>query len=381
MNGPHIYVIAGEASGDFLGAQLMRALKEKDQNLRFSGIGGAQMEAEGLRSLFPMEAIALMGFAEILPHIFRLKKLIKQTINDIFTKRPDIIITIDSPGFNFRVIRALQDFPAKKIHYVAPTVWAYKPERAKKTAALFDHLLVLLPFEPPYFEAEGLRTSFIGHPAVRERKERQGGEHFRAAHHIPEEALLLGMMPGSRKGELARHLPVFREVAARLIPHFPNLHLLIPTPSHLIPILEAETRHWPLPVVLTSKAEEKMDAFSACDLALVKSGTVALEVAVAGVPMITTYRAHPISYYIIKRLAKVRYVNLINLILDKPLIPEYIQQDCTAEKLTAALEALLSDPAARAAQVAATRPALLALGLEQPQTPSSLAAEVVLNLR
>lgn len=366
---PHICLIAGEVSGDMLGADLVASLKARFPGARFSGVGGEHMSKQGLKSYFPMEDIALMGFAEIIPHLFTIKKRMKQTIQAIREQQPDILITIDSPGFTFRIVKALTDIDCPKIHYVAPTVWAYKPERAAKTAALFDHLLTLLPFEPLYFEKEGLKTDFIGHPTI--------WRHRALTLSTGQNDLTLALLPGSRRGELKKHLPVFKETVAKLVQNIPNLKCVMPLPDHLAADVEALVKSWALPIEIVAGEAKKMEALSSASAALAKSGTVSLELACAHLPTVTMYRANPISAYLIRRMIKSNYVNLVNIVADKLVIPEYLQEDCNAENLAQAVLPLLMSEEKRNEQIQEFDVVLEQLGRSAAQSPSDKAAEII----
>ena len=375
-----IYIIAGEASGDFLGGGLMQSLRDKyGEDVQFAGIGGEHMQAHGLRSLFPMIELSLMGFVEILPHIFRLKRRIRETVADIQAKAPALIITIDSPGFCFRVVKSLRQkgstLPA--IHYVAPSVWAYKPERAAKTAALYQHLLTLLPFEPPYFEKEGLAATHVGHPVAWEWRTRGDSAAFRAQHGIAPEATVLGMMPGSRAGEVKRHLPIFAKAMAQLKDIFHVPVVVMPVRAAMEPMVRSLTQHWPVRVVVVQGDAEKKNAFAAMDVAIAKSGTVGLEVALAGIPSICAYRANPISMWLIRRMALMNQAHLVNIISGFEAIPELIQERCTPELLSYELQKLLENPSAIQAQKDAAASVMQALGGMDIVSPSQKAAEVV----
>lgn len=340
------------------------------------------MQAEGLKPLFPMQELSLMGFAEVLPHAFRLKRRIRETVTDIIATSPDLILTIDSPGFCFRVIRKLkeqgQTIPA--IHYVAPTVWAYKPERAAKTAALYQHLMTLLPFEPPLFEKEGLATSFVGHPVAWAWKQRGNGAAFRLRHHIKPEATVLGMMPGSRKGEIKRHLPVFAETVNRLHRHLESLVVVMPVRRNLHAIIAKNVSKWPVPVILVEGDVEKKDAFAAMNAAIAKSGTVGLEVALAGIPSIIAYRANPISLWLIRRMVTIPYAHLVNILCGhREIIPERIQERCTPSALYDAILPLLTDTQAQQRQKEAAQNVMQMLGGNETISPSDKAAKVVLD--
>ena len=370
-----IFIIAGEASGDLLGAGVMSALLplplgegwgEGSQSkletsssgqvpspqpsprgrgsISFIGIGGARMQAQGLQSIFPMQELSVMGFAEVLPHAWRILKRLRQTVAAVEAANPDILLTIDSPGFCFRLVKKLRQRGRVRplfIHYVAPSVWAYKPERAAKTAKLFDKLLVLFPFEPAYFIKEGLETIFVGHPIANISMQGEG-ENFRKKHNIPPEQKILAMFPGSRMGELKYLLPIYKETAQLLADN--NLQIVMPILPQLVAFVTEKTKNWASKIIIISDDQEKKDALAASSCALVKSGTISLEVAKAGVPMVTCYKAHPISVWLVRKLIKIQHVNLINIILGKTIIPEFLQENCTAEKLSAALNQLINSP-------------------------------------
>lgn len=383
---PLIYIIAGEPSGDLLGARLMAALKRHTSGqVRFCGIGGERMMAEGLHSLFPYHELSLMGFVEILPHIRRLTRRISQTVTHISEQKPDCVITIDSPGFCFRVVEKLRSHHTsplpKLIHYVAPTVWAYKPKRAEKVKKLYDFLLLLLPFEPPYFEAVQLPNRFIGHPIVREWHEKPGdGRAFREQHGILPNAPILTLLPGSRRSELKRHLPIFLETAERLCQRHPQLTTVLVTTNYLADEIKEALSHYPGHIVLVSDPAQKRDIFAASTVALAKSGTVTLELSLANVPIVVTYKISPVSAWMMKRMIQVPYVNLLNLISEKEIIPELLQERCNVNELTAALEELLASSAKRDDQRLAAQTALSQLdNVSDDETPSDKAALSILE--
>jgi len=380
----HVYLIAGEESGDFIGGELIASLRSKlNDRLTVSGIGGDQMTCAGLRSLFPMKELSLMGFVEILPHIFRLKRRIRQTVDNIEQQKPQVVITIDSPGFNFRVVRRLREnciLSCPMVHYVAPTVWAYKPERAKKTAALYDALLTILPFEPPYFTAHGLTTYFVGHPSAWFWKQTGDGSGFRARHQMGADTRVIGMMPGSRSGELNRHLPIFREVANKLAKQYPTAQIVMPVRPSCEAMVREAVAHWSLPVRLVVGNTEKKDAFAACDVALAKSGTVALEATLAGIPTVMAYRAHPVTAWLVRRMIQIPHAHLINIMAKREVIPEFIQERCTADATYPALAQLLEDATARTAQRDAVSPFAAQLGQMATVSPSDQAAQRIMDI-
>lgn len=386
---PHIYLVAGEDSGDRLGASLMMALQETaHQQIHFSGVGGARMVTHGLHSLFPMTELSLMGLAEVLPHVPKILKRLRETADDIMAKKPDVVITIDSPGFTFRLAKMLRkrNCAAKLVHYVAPSVWAWRPGRAKTTAQLFDHLLCLLPFEPPYFEREGLRSTWVGHPAIYDHRSlmqlRKSGEgdRFRRQHEIGLDAPLLCVLPGSRRGELQRHLPIFVQTLRQLAKQHPRLISAWTVDPRFVDTVEQAVSGLDIRCIIISHEEEKHAAIAAANAALVKSGTVTLEVALIGTPMSVAYRVHPLSALVARPLIRTAYYTLLNIALGRPFIPEYIQEDCEPVKLSNALHILLSDDAAARQQIEDGKKALGILGLEADTSPSKRAAGAVLGL-
>lgn len=359
----------------------MQAVRAASSDIEIHGVGGERMQAEGLTSVFPMQDIALMGFAEILPHIPKVLKRIKQTIAAIEAFQPDAVITIDSPGFNFRLIKTLRqraNIQTKCIHYVAPTVWAYKPERAKKTAALFDHLLVLLPFEPPYFEAEGLATTFVGHPVM---DDVEVAFARRTSWHIEEKKpLKLALLPGSRKGELKRMLPVYRKALERLKKRHGEMELIISTTQAMEETIRSAIASWNVTYRLVSDPLLKQRSYYGCDAGIVKSGTVALEVAKTGLPMIVTYKVNPLSAWLLRRMIKTPFANLVNIIAKEEIIPELLQEKCTPKKLERALGELIEDEAVRRTQAEKAHAVLKQMQNPQGIPASRKAAEIVLSL-
>lgn len=376
---PLIYMIAGEQSGDLLGARLMAALKTRENAIRFAGIGGPLMQAEGMKPRIPMQELALMGFAEIVPHLPRLLNHISATVNDIEARQPDIIVTIDSPGFNFWVAQKLRarGYKGTLIHYVAASVWAYKPERAKKMARLYDHLLTLLPFEPPYFEKEGLRTTFVGHPVAWEWRSKGDGHAFLTRHGIAPDQTVLLLLPGSRKGEITRHLPIMKETLTQLAARHLHLNVVIPVPSRFVESVRKATQKWAVRTIVINSEQEKSDAFAAATVALAKSGTVTLELALAGVPMVVMYRVNPITAWLMRHMLKISTFSLVNILAGKNVIPECIQENCTPEILTREMTTLLTDPAARKRQQQAIDIVSHALGMNDSTSPSEKAAKIL----
>jgi lipid-A-disaccharide synthase len=378
MDGDLIYIVAGEQSGDVLGARLIAALRAARPELRFAGIGGPLMAAQGVESLFPLNELAIMGLLEVLPRIWHLRRLLHAAAADVAARRPAVLVTIDSPGFTLRLLKLVGD-TVKRAHYVAPQVWAWRERRVRHFPGLWDRLLCLLPFEPEYFARHGLPAVFVGHPVLESGAGDGDGARFRAAHGLAPDAPVLVLMPGSRRSEVARLLPVLAETLALLTPALPGLIAVLPVASAVAGTVRAATAAWPVPPIIVSAIEAKHDAFAAASAAVTKSGTSTLELALAGVPMVVTYRVNPLTAMIARRLVKIRFAAMVNLLADRELVPELIQQDSTAAKLAAAVRPLLADKQAGAAQRAAVAPVLASLAAPSG-TPSQAAAAQVLEL-
>ena len=376
----HVTLIAGETSGDILGARLIAALRARCPGLEVSGVGGPAMAGQGLRSRFPMEDLALMGLVEILPNLRRLRAHLRETAAAIAAQRPDLVVTIDSPGFGLRLLRRIAPLGLRRAHYVAPQAWAWNQRRVRHYPGLWDQLLCLLPFEPAFFARHHLPATFVGHPVLESGAERGNAARFRARHGLAEDARPLILMPGSRRTETARLLPILGATLARIAPVVPRLIPVIPLAGPVADAVRAATASWPIRPLLVTETEEKYDAFAAAAAALSKSGTSTLELALAGVPMLVAYRVHPLTAAIARRLVTVAYASILNLLSPTPVLPEFIQADCTPDRLAPALLSLLTDPAQAAAQRDAVRAALAQLRAPGGLAPSEAAAEALLRL-
>jgi lipid-A-disaccharide synthase len=373
------FIIAGEASGDKLGAELMAGILSLDPTTEFQGVGGPLMQAQGLGSLFDMSELSVMGIAEVLPKLKRLFALRDLAVAAINGMGPHALITIDSPDFCRRVSELCKRaYPAlKTIHYVAPSVWAWRPKRAVKMAKSVDHVLALLPFEPPYMQRAGMSCDFVGHPVAAEPKTTpQQCQDFRLRHGVEPDAKLICVLPGSRRGEVSRLLPIFGEVVDQLGREMPNIRVILPTLPHLEASVRGQVSSWKVaPIVIsqdTSAIEfsvEKRAAFAASDVALAASGTVSLELAAAGTPMVIAYDMNFISRLIIAKMLKVDTVTLVNLVTGTKSVPEFLGNDCVAEKITPTLQELLVDKDKRHAQTEAFDATMKALGQNDPDLP------------
>lgn len=378
-----LYLVAGEPSGDRLGSALIGALRAAAPGSRFVGVGGRQMVAAGLDRRFTMAGLGVMGLAEVAPRIPALLARIRATAADVVATAPDALITIDSPGFTLRVARRVRARApsVRTIHYVAPSVWAWRPGRARAMARYVDHVLALLPFEPPYIARAGMTCDFVGHPAV-EAPAPSGAEvaALRARAGVTEGATLLLLAPGSRAMEVRRLMPVFAGTLARLAPRLPGLRTVMPLAEGVEgEVTAAAGRLSPIPTLLAPEDEAtRRAALAAADAALVKSGSIALELAAAGTPMVTAYRASPLTAALMRPLVRVDTASLVNLVAGERVVPEFIQERCTPDAIAPALLTVLHDQAAREAQRAAFARVLAALGKNGPP-PSLRAARSVLR--
>jgi lipid-A-disaccharide synthase len=354
MSGPlRLFLIAGEPSGDRLGAALMAGVRTLVPGASFEGVGGPLMQAEGMQSLFPMEELSVMGIAEVLPKYFPLKRRIREAAAAVLASGADALVTIDSPDFCLRVAAivtaARPDF--RTIHYVAPSVWAWRPGRAAKMARVVDHVLALLPFEPPLMTAAGMTCDFVGHPVVSEPLATLAEV---AALKVKGGWPILLALPGSRRGEVTRLAPVFGQVVGQLQARHPGLRVLLPTVQGVAGLVRELTADWPVRPEIIEDAGQKRAAFAAADVALAASGTVSLELAANSCPMVIAYDMHPLTLWLMKRAALVDTVTLVNLVSETRVVPEFIGPDCRAEKIAPALDGLLQDSCAQREAMALT---------------------------
>ncbi len=338
----HVYVIAGEPSGDVIGARLIEALRA-DGDIEVSGIGGPEMEAAGLQSLFPYDELAIMGLTEVLPSVPRILRRMRKTARDIERKQPDVIVTIDSPGFVFGVIRRLKSRNCPRVHYVAPTIWAWRAGRVKKFRKHFDHLLALFPFEPPLFEAAGLDCTFVGHPIAEGAVASGNGPAFRQRHGIGTDEQVLCLLPGSRRGEVSRLGPVISEVLGLLARSNPGARIVVPAAPNVRDAVGTLAVTWGDKVLVVDGASERYDAFAASDLALAASGTVTLELAYAGVPTVVIYQVGKLTGEIARRMIRIEHVSIVNIVAGRLIFPEFLQSRCRPALITGAVSALLGD--------------------------------------
>jgi lipid-A-disaccharide synthase len=382
------FLIAGEPSGDVIGEKLIRALKLKHPDAEFAGVGGPLMESAGMEVILPMRELTVMGIWEVMMRIPHLWKLMIGILEDIDRRQPDFVITVDFPDFNFILGQKLKkrgDFKGRLVHYVAPTVWAWRPGRAKKIAQYLDGLICLLPFEPPYFEKHGLKSIFIGHPVTQENPLAGKGKRFREERKIPDNARIVGLFFGSREEEFENLGKVITEAAIYLHERFPNLYVVMPTLQQFEYNLHAMTRELDCPkyIVLDNK-QKKWDAFAAMEGAIAVSGTVGLELAYADVPHVTVYKTSSLNWLLVRLLVKVKYAHLANIIVNELVVPEFLQNKCKPEAVADKIAEILNGGPEKNGEAARQRAGFAKmrdlLGLDVVDAPSDRAASFILAL-
>ncbi|ASC06527.1 lipid-A-disaccharide synthase [Acetobacter pasteurianus] len=377
---PLVWILAGEASGDVLGARLMHALRARVPDMRFAGVGGVRMQEEGLVSLFPMRDLAVMGLVEVLPRVRQLSARLDEAAQDIAAQKPDLVITIDSPGFALRLLKKISGLGIARVHYVAPQVWAWRQKRVKEFPGLWEELLCLLPFEEKFFGKHGLKTRFVGHPVLQSGAKDGDAARFRNWYGLPDSAKILVLMPGSRRSEAPRLLPVFGQMLRLLKTSMPDVVPVVPVSPVVANVVERATQDWPIKPVIVTDIHDKHDAFAAAGAALTKSGTSTLELALAGVPMAVTYRVNPITAFFARRLIKVPFVAMVNLLAGRAVVPELLQEQCRADVLAREVQILFENTDVAQAQKQAFATVLHGLEGPQGQLPADAAAEAVLEV-
>jgi len=381
MKNLNIMLVCGEPSGDALGAQLMAGLKAlAGDRIHFSGVGGLAMAREGLASLYSLDATAVMGLREVVPAIPKILKRVREAVDFAIETKPDVVVVIDSPDFTHRVAQGIKarDSSIRTVDYVAPQVWASRAYRARKMAHYFDLVLALFPFEVPFFEKYGLKAAFVGHPVIERAAHVGGGDALRTRLGICAEAPLLALCPGSRTNEIRFILPLFHETVTLLAAGIPGLVTVLPTVPHVAAKVRAATASWPTPLHVVEGEADKYAAFDAADVALAASGTVTAEIALSHTPMVVGYRVGGLTFFLSKFLMTVTHITLINILLGREAVPEFLQAKATPENLAGAVERLFRDAGARAAQVDAMKDFGRLLG-EGDETPSLRAARVLLE--
>jgi lipid-A-disaccharide synthase len=377
--GRKIFLIATEESGDRLGANLMKVLRQRlGDAVRFEGVGGRSMAREGLVSRFPIEELSIIGLAAVVKHLPKILRLIRETAAAVTEAKPDILVIIDSPDFTHRVAKRVRaaDPQIPIVDYVSPSVWAWRPGRARAMLSYVDHVLALLPFEPAaYQRLRGPPCSYVGHPLTEQLAALRPGADEQKRRDLAPPVLLV--LPGSRGSEIRHHMAVFGQALGRLRDDGVAFELVLPTMPHLQEAIAEALAGWPVQPRIVVGEQEKRAAFRIAHAALAKSGTVTLELALSGVPMVTAYRTGSAEAWILRKAIKVNSVILANLVIGENVVPEFLQEDCTPEKLSQALREVLGDSALRRKQLEAFAriDRIMSTG---NQPPSARAADIVL---
>jgi len=374
-----VFLAAAEASGDKLGASLMAALRRRVPDIRFSGVGGHAMEEQGLASQYPMTELAVFGFADVIRNFSRIKRRINETADAIIARKPDAVVLIDSFGFSFqvakRVRRSAPGIPI--IKYVAPQVWVWRQKRAKAMRPYFDHTLALFPFEPEVFQnLGGPPCTYVGHPLLEELAQLRPDAADAARR--DEKPPLVVVMPGSRRSELRSLMGTFGDAISLLTARYGRFELVLPTLPSLEGIVREAANAWPVSPNIVVSEKEKYAAMRKARMAIASSGTATLELALARVPHVGAYRIRWWEAAIARWMVKVKMALLPNILLNERVVPELLQQDCTAEKIAEAAGPLLDSGPARSRQLEffARLDAILAT----PGSPSDRAASIILEL-
>ena len=376
-----IYLVAGEPSGDLLGSRLMRAMKAKlADKVEFYGVGGDTMEEEGLLSLFDITDLSVMGIIEVIPSIPKVLRHIKEVVSDIKEKQPDVLITIDSWSFSSRVHKAVrkQNIKLPQLHYVAPQVWAWKKKRAKTMHKYIDCLMTLLAQEPKYFTPYNLQAYFVGHPVIESDVAKVDGAGFRKKYGISPEKRIISLLPGSRKNEVARLLPIFIGTAKMMAKKDRNFYFVLPTVSTVENNVKKMMQKSGLDYVVIDNEQDRYQAFHVSEAAIAASGTVALELAIAKVPHIIAYRVAPLTAWLAKHLLHIQFVNLSNILLGREIVPELLQERCDSVNIENHILSLIKKGALYEKQQSGFKKVCHILGMGE-RTPSENACEVILK--
>lgn len=380
--GKKIYIIAGEPSGDYIGAKLINALKKESSDIEVKGMGGRLMKESGVDSAIDINKIALIGFSQIISVIPRIFSAMKTVINEIKTFKPDVLVTIDFPGFNYRVVKKIRKLfgsRIKIINYVAPSVWAYKPERTHKIAALYDHQLVILPNEKKYFDELNFPTTFVGHPLLETEIKKFSKEELSKNHFFANDIKLVTFFPGSRLTELKYHIPLYRKVINHLLQYDKKIYFAVIVPPEIKKIAEEKFAGFPHILKITTDAKIRQELISISDAALVKSGTITAELMLYGLPMVVTYKGSKLDEMIAKRLVKNKVFALCNILLGEMIIPEMMLDKCNPRLIADELVNLLQNQSRREHQIEKYKEAISLLQPEVNLLPSDIAAGVIME--
>ncbi len=340
-----VFIVAGEVSGDVLGANIINAIKREFKNVEFIGVGGENMIKNGLKSIFPMRDIAVMGFIEVLKRAKLLTSRINETASKIVECHPDIVITIDAPGFAKRVVKNAKKagYCGTAVHVVAPAVWAWRPSRAKSFAEIFDKLYCFFDFEVPFFTKYGLKTMSVGHPIIEGGIKTASKTRFLKKYKISNDATVVTFIPGSRKTEVEKLISDYKVVLDNLSRKIPHLVPVMPVVETMADMVESEIKNWKIKPLIIRGTNERYDAFAATDVALAASGTVSVELAILHIPAIIVYRMNGLTFWLAKQFVNLKWISLVNILSKKTIYPEIVQSDVNPGNLTNCILKLLKN--------------------------------------
>ncbi len=335
----HLVLVAGEASGDLLAAHLVEEIKQLDPSITFSGIGGEKLSALGVELYDDLTRKAVVGFWEVVKNFAQIKKVFDRLVVKIKEIRPSAVILIDYPGFNLRLAKVLHQAGIKVIYYVSPQVWAWKASRVEQIRKFTDRLLVLFEFEKDFYARRGLTVEFVGHPLLESVKPIHSRDDIVEGLDLSPTKTTIGLLPGSREKEIDLHLPIMLETAAILFKKNQDLQfLLIKAPTISLAILRQHLTQHDLPIKIVEN--NSYDGISVCDLCVVASGTATIETAILKKPMVIIYKTSPFSYFLAKRLIKIPWIGMVNVVRQKTIVPELIQNNASPEKIALTVEGL-----------------------------------------
>ncbi|MBN2865512.1 MAG: lipid-A-disaccharide synthase [Thiotrichales bacterium] len=367
-------MVAGESSGDTLGVDLLLSLKQRYPNARFVGIGGPKMVSQGFETWVPMEKLSVMGFFEVLKHLRELLKIRKQLISDLLALRPDVFIGIDAPDFNFKVESILKEQGIKTVHYVGPSVWAWREKRLQKIRSAVDGVLVLFPFEPDYYHRYNIPVKFVGHPLAHQFPDHPDSAKARAVLSLPLNSPITAILPGSRMSEIEAMADIYMQAASKLHEIYPNMIFIVPCVHDKAKLrIQAAVERFASKLDVRLFEQKSREVLEACDQVIVTSGTATLECALMKRPMVLAIKVHPISYWIMKRLATTQWIGLPNILAGKTIVTELIQENATPDKIALSLGRLVVDKANRTKQITAFEQQHQSL----KQNASELAADAI----
>ena len=373
-NAPVIAMVAGEASGDTLGVDLILSLKKRYPRARFVGIGGPKMISQGFESWVPMEKLSVMGFFEVLKHLRELLKIRKQLIKNLLTLKPDVFIGIDAPDFNFKVESLLKQSGIKTVHYVGPSVWAWREKRLEKIRSAVDGVLVLFPFEPDYYHRYDIPVKFVGHPLAHQFPENPDSAKARALLSLPLNSQITAILPGSRMSEVEAMADIYVQAAVKLQEIYPSMTFIVPCVHQRAQSrIQQSIDQFASKIDIRLFNQQSRVVLEACDQAMVTSGTATLECALMKRPMVLAIKVHPISYWIMKKLSTTQWIGLPNILAGESLVTELIQNEATPDKVALNLGRLVVDKTTRAKQIKAFESQYQAL----KQNASELACDAI----